>query len=131
MFIGFFIGQYWFVFTVTIYQYSDGNDPYFADNENWNIADKDDTLKNVIGMYFAFTTISTIGFGDFYPITDTERAVWAPILLSGVAVFSYFMGYLLEMIMKVKDLGQEFNKEEDLERFFAFLRKFNRGMPIN
>ena len=56
-------------------------------------------------MYFAFTTISTVGFGDYYPITDAERAIWAPILLSGVAIFSYFMGYLLEMILKVQNLS--------------------------
>ena len=63
-------------------------------------------------MYFAFTTIATVGFGDYYPITDAERAVWAPILMSGVALFSYFMGYLLRMLIKVKDMDKEFNNEE-------------------
>ena len=82
-------------------------------------------------MYFAFTTISTVGFGDYYPLTDTERAVWAPILLSGVAVFSYFMGYLLEMLIMVKDLSKEINNEEDLEKFYMLIRSFNGGKPYD
>ena len=134
MFIAFFLGQYWYVFTITIYQYlaDDGEDyEYFAKNEDWNIADKSDLDINVVGMYFAFTTISTVGFGDYYPKTDFERAVWAPVLLSGVALFSYFMGYLLEMLIKVKDLDKEFSNEEELERFFGLMNYFNRGRAMD
>ena len=43
-------------------------------------------------MYFAFTTLSTIGFGDFHPRSDSERLVVALIFLFGVAIFSYVMG---------------------------------------
>ena len=134
MFIAFFLGQYWYVFTVTLHEYMDDfNEPnnYFADNEDWNIDKKDDLHINVIGMYFAFTTISTVGFGDYYPRNDRERAVWAPILLSGVAMFSYFMGFLLEMLIKVKDLDKEFNNEEELEKFFGLMQYFNRGRSMD
>jgi hypothetical protein len=104
---------------------------FFGKNSNWNILDQSDLHKNIIGMYFAFTTISTVGFGDYYPIRDSERAIWAPILLSGVALFSYFMGYLLEMLIKVKDLDKDFENEEELERFFGLLKHFNKGRSVD
>ena len=80
-------------------------------------------------MYFVFTTITTVGFGDFFPTNDIERAIWCIVLLGGVAVFSYFMGFLLEMILKVQNLDKNFENEEDLEKFFLLLRKFNGGSP--
>jgi hypothetical protein len=43
-------------------------------------------------FYFAITTLSTIGFGDFHPVSIFERVVASPILLFGVSVFSFIMG---------------------------------------
>ena len=59
-------------------------------------------------MYFVFTTITTVGFGDYYPTNDHEGLTWSFVLLGGVALFSYFMGFLLELIVKVKDMDKNF-----------------------
>lgn len=48
----------------------------------------------IVNTYFALTTLSTIGFGDLYPVADYERLVGAFMLLFGVAIFSLFMGDL-------------------------------------
>lgn len=42
--------------------------------------------------YYAFTSLSTVGFGDYAPRSDLERAIGSMILLIGVALFSYIMG---------------------------------------
>jgi hypothetical protein len=47
-----------------------------------------------INTYFAFTTLCTVGFGDYYPVSVTERGTYVLIFLFGVALFSYFMGDL-------------------------------------
>lgn len=52
-------------------------------------------------FYFMFTTLSTVGFGDFHPRADAERIFVVFILLLGVAVFSYFMGNFVEIIKAV------------------------------
>lgn len=44
-----------------------------------------------IVVYFMFTTLSTVGFGDFNPKSEIERAIMTFILLIGVATFSYIM----------------------------------------
>jgi voltage-gated potassium channel len=46
-------------------------------------------------MYFAFTSLSTVGFGDYYPVSDLERLISSIILLIGVAMFSYILGNLM------------------------------------
>jgi len=35
------------------------------------------------------TTLSTIGFGDYYPISNSERLVGSLFLLFGVAIVAY------------------------------------------
>ena len=49
-------------------------------------------------MYFAFTSLSTVGFGDYTPKSDPERVVGSIMLLFGVAIFSVIMGKFIEMV---------------------------------
>ena len=57
--------------------------------------------------YFAFTSLSTVGFGDFYPISDYERLMGSVILLLGVSMFSYIMSKFIEMMDIIKDSNKE------------------------
>ena len=66
-------------------------------------------------MYFAFTTLSTIGFGDFHPRSDSERLVVALIFLFGVAIFSYVMGNFQEILRKYNEFNLETEDYEKLQ----------------
>ena len=39
-----------------------------------------------------FTSLSTVGFGDYHPRSDLERLLCSAILIFGVSIFSYVMG---------------------------------------
>jgi hypothetical protein len=43
-------------------------------------------------IYYSFTSLTTVGFGDYHPKSDYERIVVMFILMFGVAIFSYIMG---------------------------------------
>lgn len=58
-------------------------------------------------MYFSFTSLSTVGFGDYYPVSNIERVVGSIILLFGVACFSYIMGELVNAINEHKAYYEE------------------------
>ena len=49
-------------------------------------------------IYYAFTSLSTVGFGDLAPRSDSERLFVAFMLLFGVAIFSYIMGVFIEIL---------------------------------
>ena len=83
-------------------------------------------------MYYAFTSLSTVGFGDFHPKNNFERAFCAMILLAGNAIFGYVLGAFREMVMEVQGLDSDENDDtESLNRFFSMIQKFNGGRPIN
>jgi hypothetical protein len=52
----------------------------------------------VIAVYFAFTSLSTVGFGDYCPRSDLERLLGSIMLLFGVSIFSMAMGRFIEMV---------------------------------
>ena len=80
--------------------------------------------------YFALTTLSTIGFGDFSPVSVQERVIWSFVLMIGVAVFSLVMGQFMDILMNYKKLGQV-GQGKDLSKWIALLSRFNNGNPIN
>jgi hypothetical protein len=69
--------------------------------ENWNILIMSGPKRVLINTYFAFTTLATVGFGDYYPVSVVERAIFTMIFLFGVALFSFIMGELQNMLKKI------------------------------
>ena len=81
-------------------------------------------------LYFAFTSLTTVGFGDYHPRSDTERIFTAFGLLLGVAVFSIVIGNILLMIDSYKEFHEIYEDSEALQRFLGVLKKFNWDEPI-
>ena len=121
----YFVGQYWYIFTLNIHEFSVNS---FLDyGDNWNIIDQDLVRQTLISIYFAFTSLSTVGFGDYYPVSSLERIVCAFVLLIGVAMFSYILGELIAGVNRINKMNKPFGKEEDLDRFFKILYYFNNS----
>ena len=81
-------------------------------------------------MYFMFTTLSTVGFGDFHPINEYEAAFTAAVLLFGVSIFSYLMGTFIAISDSCIDLNEEFDDGEELSKFFEIMKKYNKSICI-
>lgn len=103
--ISFFLGIFWWIICDLIRMIKISSNPEYntLDETVYNIEnfidynelDKNNSgFNTIILMYYAFTSLSTVGFGDYHPRADEERAICAIILLLGVAIFSYFMGIL-------------------------------------
>ena len=95
LFACYFFGAYWYVFSETMNHYieetSDVDDVLaWVDYEgSWNILNRDTDFKIITCLYFATTTLSTVGFGDYYPVSNAERLVGAILLYFGQAGFNY------------------------------------------
>ena len=73
-------------------------------------------------MYFAYTTLSTVGFGDFNPRSDYERLICILVLLLGVAIFGLIMGNFLEIIDKFRTLDSVIEDADELNKFFDTIK---------
>jgi hypothetical protein len=85
----------------------------------------------VIVSYFMFTSLSTVGFGDYHPRSNTERLFVTVVLLFGVAIQSYIMGNFAGILAQFKDYNDELEEGDLLTEFFGILEKFNRRKKLN
>jgi len=46
----------------------------------------------ITSCYFALTTLSTVGYGDLFPVSSVEMVFSVIVMLLGVAFFSFIMG---------------------------------------
>lgn len=58
----------------------------------------DNMTKLIICCYFSLTTLSTVGYGDYYPISDLEIITSIIYMICGVAFFSYVMTSFIEIL---------------------------------
>lgn len=57
-----------------------------------------ENVQLLISCYYVLTTLSTVGYGDYYPVNNNERFFAVVLMLGGVAFFSYIMGNFIEII---------------------------------
>jgi hypothetical protein len=50
-------------------------------------------------MYFVLTTLSTVGYGDLYPLSMAEKGIGIIYQMLGTIIFSIVMNALLEIIL--------------------------------
>lgn len=90
---------------------------YHFDVVRW----KNDGDRALVMTYFAFTSLSTVGFGDFHPVNNFERLLCAIIILFGNAIFGFIIGMFNEMISEMKSFESEMEDAEALNSFFTLI----------
>ena len=95
---------------------------YIFDNTNYH--------NVLLGTYYAFTTLSTVGFGDLAPRSDPERLICSMILMVGVAIFSVFLGDFITIIEAYKAINQDLDDSQILDNFIAVMQHYNMDIPL-
>jgi len=89
-----------------------------------------DMHKLIVSCYFALTTLSTVGYGDYYPVSNIERIIAVVIMLGGVAFFSYIMGNFIEIISNYEKKMGVVDKSGDLHNWLILLTRFTNNQPL-
>ncbi|KQZ85881.1 hypothetical protein ASD56_06255 [Microbacterium sp. Root166] len=58
-------------------------------------------------LWYTIVTISTVGYGDQFPVTDAGRLIGAGIIVIGVGIFGTFTGYLANLFLTPKKSKDE------------------------
>lgn len=84
-------------------------------------------IRLITCMYYALTTLSTVGYGDYYPCSISEKIVGSVIQIFGVTFFSILMNNFIDVVLSMRT--NNFNDNEDqLQMWFAMIKKI-RNQP--
>ena len=81
----------------------------------------------MLTLYFSFTTLVTVGFGDFSPTSNIERLLMVGIFVTGVAVFSVLTNNFLDSVSAFRKISSENEESEGLAKFLNLLKMYNKG----
>ena len=79
----------------------------------------------IVLTYYMITTLSTIGFGDFYPRTSKERIFISITILFGVAIFAIIKKIFSNILLQFESLNNDFDEGERLSYFHTLLSRYN------
>lgn len=68
---------------------------------SYTITHKPDDTKYLCSVYWAITTLATIGYGDITPKNDLERCICIVWMIFGVGFYSYTIGSLSSLISSI------------------------------
>jgi voltage-gated potassium channel len=71
-------------------------------------------------IWWSFATITTVGYGDFYPVTTEGRVIAAILMCAGVGLFGTFSAFLASWFIAT---DQEVEAEKDQTEEIAALRR--------
>jgi hypothetical protein len=109
--------------------YSGSTEDFFI--SKFDMKNRDPVHRAIVSTYFAFTSLSTVGFGDYHPRSDMERLIGAFILMFGVAIFSYIMGIFINIVDTLKTYNEDPDYGSELYRFFGTIKKFNNNQKLD
>jgi voltage-gated potassium channel len=76
---------------------------------------QDSNIKTVSdAFWWAFTTGSTVGYGDKYPVTEGGRLVGLSLMIVGIALFSVVTGTLAQWFVRSSHAKEEAEEKADL-----------------
>jgi len=78
----------------------------------------------IIVCYFALTTLSTVGYGDYFPISINEIIIGILYMLIGIVCFSQIMGSFIEIISGYDNKSDDESSGSDLNNWTLLLTRF-------
>lgn len=74
-------------------------------------------LSNILtptdALWWSFVTITTVGYGDLYPVTITGKIIAAVLMTAGVGLFGTFTAFVASYFIEKDEQPTDYNKLKD------------------
>ncbi len=77
-------------------------------------------------LWWSFVTITTVGYGDFYPTTLLGRIIAAVLMTAGVGLFGTFTAYIASFFLQQEEEEEEKREEQILSELKAIRERLDR-----
>ena len=77
-------------------------------------------------LWWSFVTITTVGYGDFYPTTLLGRIIAVILMTAGVGLFGTFTAYVASFFLQQEEEAAEKREDEILSELAVIKRTLER-----
>lgn len=127
LFVGHFLGCIWF--GLSMGQYQRGEETWFTTYAANNGYDHPTTRQLYIwSLYWALTTLTTVGYGDITPRNDAERMFAIVALLVGALIFGFMLSQVATLIASLDRQATLVEEKLDSVKEYAMSRRLPRGL---
>jgi voltage-gated potassium channel len=53
-------------------------------------------------LWWSYITITTVGYGDYYPVTNLGKLTASILILNGIAIFGAIVSYITDRVNTIK-----------------------------
>ena len=109
------------------------NDDNYTDDfiQNFHFEDLSPLSISIRMTYYAFTTLSTVGFGDLHPRSNEERIFIMIVMFCGVSLFTLIKSIFDQNFTEIKDMHLDFDDSDELDKFFGLIKSFNNQTDLD
>jgi len=96
---------------------------YDMDGSTWE-------TQYIASLYWSFTTMTTVGYGDVLAGSDAERVFAVFMMLVGVTVFGYIVGSMASLVAKINQRGQRHKEKIDELKDYLREQKLSKELQV-
>lgn len=80
-------------------------------------------------LWWALTTVTTVGYGDMYPVTTEGRIIAAVLMLIGIALFGAMSAIVTSKLILPKETRDHEELRHEIRSLHAEIRELRRHLP--
>jgi voltage-gated potassium channel len=80
-------------------------------------------------LWWALTTVTTVGYGDMYPVTTEGRIIAALLMLIGIALFGAMSAIVTSKLILPKETRDHEELRHEIRSLHAEIKELRRHLP--
>ena len=130
-FVGHFLGCFWYMTALNAERRGEVTwvDQYAARYE-YNLEDYSKTQYYLWSLYWALTTLTTVGYGDIAPANDSERLYASFSVLVGGMIFGFMISQVGTLIASLDRQAALIEEKLDSVKEYASSRKLPKALYV-
>lgn len=98
---------------------------------NFGLQENSNTERFIKTWYYIFTTLATVGFGDFYAVNKYEQCFAILLLLAGPTWFAFVMGNAISFINSLNDLTGIKQNKTNLQKWLGIFEYLYKELTLD